>query len=160
MSPQPLLLFTYEADERFHIEAYRLGVEECVGKPIGIPLFVAKTRAWLRQVYQYQHGEAAQTLSANGFYLDPETSMFGTHEERVKLSNLECRLMSVLMVNRGQVVETGLLARRVWSMYSNPDPRMLKNLVYRLRQKVERVSGGRQYIQSVAGTGYLFQTDQ
>ena len=35
LTQQPLLLFTYETDERFHLEAYRLGVEECVAKPIG-----------------------------------------------------------------------------------------------------------------------------
>ena len=160
LTQQPLLLFTYETDERYHIEAYRLGVEECVGKPVGIPLFVAKTRAWLRQVFQYQHEELAQRLIANGFFLDPETNMFGTPEASVKLSNLESRLMSTLMVNRGQVMETGYLARSVWSMYSNPDPRLLKNLVYRLRNKVEYVSNGQQYIQSVAGTGYVFQCEQ
>ena len=156
LTQQPLLLFTYETDERYYIEAYRLGVEECIGKPVGIPLFVAKSRAWLRQVFQYQHEELAQPLTANGFFLDPETNMFGTPEVSVKLSNLESKLMSALMVNRGQVLETGFLARRVWSMYSNPDPRLLKNLVYRLRNKVEHVSGGNQYIQSVVGTGYVF----
>ena len=157
MSQHPLLLFTYETDERFHIEAYRLGVEECISKPIGGPLLVAKTKAWLRQAFQY--GDSVQDLTVDGFRLDPETRIFGTDELSVKLSNLECRLMSILMANRGQVMESRHLARRVWSMYSDPDPQMLKNLVYRLRHKVEPVVGGRQYIESVVGIGYVLRSE-
>ena len=157
MTQQPLLLFTYETDERYHIEAYRLGVEECVVKPIGIPLLVAKTRAWLRQGFQQE--DAVQELAVHSLYLDPETRIFRTLENSVKLSNLECRLLSILMANRGQVMETGLLAKRVWSMYSEPDPRLLKNLVYRLRHKLGPVSDGHEYIESVAGIGYVFRAE-
>lgn len=153
-SHQPLLLFSYESDERFLLEAYRVGVEECVAKPIGIPLFVAKARAWLRQAAQFQM--ASTKLRAGNLFLDPETRIFETPQTQVKLSDLECRLMSVFMANRGQVLETNLLVERVWSMYSEPDPRMLKNLVYRLRNKLDRASNGAEYIQSVTGIGYVF----
>ncbi len=157
MSHQPLLLFTYETDERFHLEAYRLGVEECVKKPISGPLLAAKAQAWLRQAFQ--DDDSVQKLTANGFSLDPETRLFETADDSVKLSHLECRLLSVLIANRGQVMESGLLARRVWSMYPDPDPRLLKNLIYRLRNKIDRVSGGRQYIHSIAGIGYVFRVE-
>ena len=157
MTQQPLLLFTYETDERFHLEAYRLGVEECVAKPIGIPLFVAKTRAWLRQVSQQE--EPKRTLAANGFVLDPESRVLEGADASVKLSNLECRLMAVFMANRGQVIESGLLTRRVWSMYGDPDPKMLKNLVYRLRHKISRVADGHECIESIDGIGYIFRHD-
>ncbi len=157
MTQQPLLLLTDVADERFHIEAYRSGVDECIQKPIGIPLFVAKARAWLRQAGQYQPEDPVQNLNAHGFFLNTETSVLTMSEKSVKLSHLECQLMSVLMANRGQVIETQLLADRVWSMHSNPDPQLLKNLIYRLRQKIDCVSDGRQYIRSVFGIGYIFE---
>lgn len=46
---QPILLLTYETDERHHLKAYETGVEECMAKPIGIPMFLAKAFAWLRR---------------------------------------------------------------------------------------------------------------
>ena len=157
MTQQPLLLFTYETDERFHMEAYRSGVDECVQKPLGVPLFVAKTRAWLRQAGQYQPEDPVQNLNAHGFVLDTETSVLTMSEKSVKLSHLECRLLSVLMANRGQVMGSRLLVDRVWSMHSDPDPKLLKNLVYRLRHKMDCVSDGHQYIRSVSGIGYIFE---
>src|SRR5690348_7437950 len=31
----PMLLLTYEHDERYHLKAYQVGVDECIPKPIG-----------------------------------------------------------------------------------------------------------------------------
>lgn len=157
LSSRPLLLFTYESDERFHLDAYRLGVEECVAKPIGIPLFVAKTRAWLRQVAP--HEDPMRTVTVHGLRLNPESRVLECDNASIKLSNLECRLLFVLMANRGQVVETEALTKRVWSMYGEPDRKMLKNLVYRLRHKIARIAGGRDYIENVEGYGYIFHNE-
>ena len=154
---QPLLLCTYENDERFQLEAYRFGVEEYIKKPIGIPLFVAKVRAWLRQACQ--QADTPQMLTANNFWLDQETRMLSTTDTSVKLSYLECRLMVELMAHRGQVVEADALTQRVWSMYGDQGPQALKNLVYRLRHKIERISGTQECIESVPGIGYMLQRD-
>lgn len=160
MFQQPLLLLTHETNERFHMEAYRRGVVECAKKPIGIPLFVAKAQARLRRAHRYEQPEVVETLTTDGFYLDTEAKIFGTFESSVRLSDLECRLLSILMENRKKVVESDRLVRRVWFMHSDPSPRLLRNLVHRLRHKTERVSDGRQLIWCVAGVGYVFKADQ
>ena len=154
---QPLLLCTYEYDERFQLEAYRFGVEEYIKKPIGIPLFVAKVRAWLRQACQL--ADTPRTLTANNLWLDQETRMLSTTDTSVRLSYLECRLMVELMAHRGQVIEADALTQRVWSMYNEQGPQALKNLVYRLRHKIERISGQQESIESVPGIGYMLQSD-
>lgn len=154
----PLILFTYETDERYHLKAYKLGVDECVTKPIGIPLFLAKTRAWLRRVSRQD--DTAKELAVQGFRLDLTTRMVGTPEGKtVKLSNLECRLMHMLMANYGRILETSLLTDRIWSSSTAPDARMLKNLVYRLRCKLEVTPDHPGYIRSVPGIGYVFSVD-
>jgi DNA-binding response OmpR family regulator len=43
-----ILVFTYEHDERFHLQLYRAGVAECIAKPIGTALALAKIMSWLR----------------------------------------------------------------------------------------------------------------
>ena len=136
-SVQPLLFFTYETDERFHLNAYELGVEECIAKPIGIPLFLAKVHAWL-------HRAAIQNapntiLCVSRFQIDPERRLVTTPDEvTIKLSNLECRLLYVLMANRGRILESQLLVDRIWSEYQDVDSQLVKNLIYRLRRKIDR----------------------
>lgn len=45
----PLMVFTYTRDERLHLRLYGDEVDECVCKPIGTSLFLAKVTAWLRR---------------------------------------------------------------------------------------------------------------
>jgi two-component system alkaline phosphatase synthesis response regulator PhoP len=151
----PLLLFTYETDERYHLKAYDLGIEECVAKPVGIPLLMAKTLAWLNRATL--HKTSTQELQVSGFRIDPERRLLTIAEDTtIKLSNLECRLLFILMANRDRVLESNLLVDHVWFGYVDMDARLIKNLIYRLRRKIELDPRQPRYIQTVAGLGYMF----
>src|SRR5215208_7518688 len=45
----PILLLTSNRADKFLLEAYEAGVDECVLKPIHPSLFEAKLKAWLRR---------------------------------------------------------------------------------------------------------------
>jgi two-component system OmpR family response regulator len=152
---EPILLFTDAADERFHVKAYHMGVDECVKKPIGIPLMVAKILAWHNRAtgHKQQTGE----LQVANFCIDLQHRLLTTPEEKtIRLSSLEARLLFMLMINRNQVLESQLLAERVWLGCTAGDIRLVKNLIYRLRRKIERDPEKPLYIQTVAGLGYMF----
>jgi DNA-binding response OmpR family regulator len=72
----------------------------------------------------------------------------------IKLSTLEFRLLHLLMINRGQVLPSDIIVDRVWGYGGEGDSTLLKNLVYRLRRKIEPDPRQPRYIQTVAGEGY------
>ena len=47
---KPILLLTYENDERHQLRAYEAGIDECVIEPVSFLLFLAKIRVWLQRV--------------------------------------------------------------------------------------------------------------
>lgn len=154
-SLEPILLVTYATDERFHLKAYGMGVEECVVKPIGIPLLVAKTLAWLNRATVRK--TETRELQVADFRIDPQQRLLTTPEHKtIKLSTLESRLLVILMANRNRVLESQLLVERVWFGYEETEIRLLKNLIYRLRRKIELDPEQPRYIQTVAGLGYMF----
>jgi DNA-binding response OmpR family regulator len=156
---QPLLLFTYEADERYHLKAYAMGVEECVSKPIGIPLFLAKVLAWLHRATLRM--APTHELSVSQFRFDLERRLLTTPEDDIiRLSNLESRLLQVLMANRGRTVDPQLLMNRIWLGYHDTDSRLVKNLIYRLRRKIESDPRNPKYILTVEGLGYTFRAGE
>ncbi len=75
----------------------------------------------------------------------------------VKLTNLEFRLLHLLMSHPGQVLGSNLIIDRVWGYTGGGDTVLLKNLVYCLRRKIEPDPSQPRYIQTVAGEGYSFQ---
>lgn len=150
----PLLLMTYERDERYHLTVYSAGVDECITKPIGNPLFLAKIDVWLRRV-QVKRPQAHE-LSVSSFRLDTlRRRLITPQREEIRLTLLESRLVSLFLYNPGQILETEMIISRVWNDFSVGDNTLLKNLVYRIRRKIEPAPSEPQYIQTVLG-GYVF----
>lgn len=150
----PLLLMTYEKDERYHLRAYDAGVDECITKPIGNSLFLAKIEVWLRRMRI--HRPQVHELTASDFRLDTlHRRLTIPGGKQVCLTALENRLLSLFLYYPGQTLENEIIISRVWNDLSTGDNILLKNLIYRLRRKIEPAPGDPQYIQTVYG-GYVF----
>jgi len=57
--------------------------------------------------------------------------------EPVRLTKLELRLLQMLLANAGHTVSTDRLLIQVWGHRNSADRQLLKQLVHRLRQKIE-----------------------
>ena len=75
----------------------------------------------------------------------------------VRLSLLEFRLLRLFLANQGRVLETDFLLSHMVDA-SNGDRRLLTNLIYRLRQKIEQNASDAPYIRRMAGQGYVWDT--
>lgn len=74
--------------------------------------------------------------------------------EAVHLTNLELRLLYYLAGSAGHTVTTEELYQKVWGYTGEVDATMLKNVVYRLRRKIEADPASPKVIQTVTGVGY------
>src|SRR5690606_38419936 len=72
----------------------------------------------------------------------------------VRLTRLEFRLVQLLMVHQGQPVATERLLRHVWGAAAGDDRQLLKQLVHRLRHKLEDDPAEPRWLCTVPGVGY------
>ena len=136
MSDKPILLLTPENDERYQLKAYDAGVDEYLVTPANVLLVTAKIKVWLQRVAAAEH--LSEELSESGFRLNPKThQVFTPDGKAVKLSAHELRLLRLLLANPGRVLPTDFLISRVWSHDARGDKKLLINLVYRLREKID-----------------------
>lgn len=147
----PILLFVPTNNENEMLEAYQAGVDECVVKPISPAIFLAKIQAWTRRSW-------SQPMSSVGtsklrLDLSHRSALTGDGRE-VRLTNLEFRLMHLLMSRPGNIFKADEIMQTVWGM-EKADLALLKNVVYRLRKKLEEETGIMQLIQTRPG-GYSF----
>lgn len=150
----PVLLLTASRSEEFMLEAYDAGVDECLLKPISPSLFNAKIKAWIRRAANIP-ASALDPIHLGSLSLVPsERGLKIGGEKPVRLSNLEFRVLYVLMTRPGSTLTIEELNRRVWGYSSEADNTMLKNVIYRLRRKIEKDPAHPQIIQNVAGVGY------
>ena len=152
----PILLFTSQNDEYYLLEAYKAGLDEVVAQPVSPRLFTAKVRAWLRHVQEVPSA-GMETLQVGELRLDPDHRLlWNMNSSHVRLTHLETRLLYQLMSHPGRVFETPALIERVWGRYGAGDSVLLKNLVYRLRRKIEPDPTNPAYLITEGNLGYKF----
>lgn len=153
----PILLFTPLNDEAHILEAYRAGVDECVPKPVSPALFMVKVKVWLRRSWTVP-AESLEVVQISNFKLDPHSrQVIKSPGKGVRLTNLEFRLLYLLMKNSGRILETEYIVERVWGYHGEGNSHLLKNLVYRLRRKIEPDPSSKPHIHTEHGIGYKFQ---
>ena len=153
LSASPILLFLPSNNESEILEAYQNGVDECVIKPISPAIFLAKIIAWSRRSWS----EPMTPRHTGRLRLDPShRSAVGSNQLEIKLTNLEFRLLHLLMSRPGYVFPAEEIIQTVWG--AEGDVILLKNVVYRLRKKLEEETNEKHFIKTWPG-GYSFLED-
>jgi len=150
----PILLLAPARTDEFVLEAYKAGVDDCLPKPVSPSLFQAKVKVWLRR-FGSVSADVLNPLKVGTLQLFPaERMVFLKNGTAIRLTNLELRLLYYLMNRPGQIVTIEELNQRVWGYTAEVDNTMLKNVVYRLRRKIELDPTNPLIIQTVIGIGY------
>lgn len=93
--------------------------------------------------------------------LDPATrTIVVAGQEPRRLTQLEFRLLFVLMTNRGQVIPTDVIVERVWGYAGQGERDLVRGLVSRLRRKMEPNPDQPRYVETVQGVGYRFMAEE
>ena len=150
----PILLLTPPRSEENIVEAYKAGVDDYLIKPISPSLFNAKAKVWLRRSWSTSI-TTLEPVKCGGMHIFPsERLVMKSNGQAVHITNLELRLLYYLVGHKGQNVTTEELNQRVWGYTGEADNTMLKNVVYRLRRKIEADPANPKIIQTVASGGY------
>ena len=156
VSVTPILLFLPAYHESEILEAYAAGVDEVVIKPISPAIFLAKIMAWMRRSWTVPTAELTQ-VKAGKHRLEPaRRCMINPDGLEIKLTNLEFRLLHLLMSRPGHVFSAEDIIQAIWGGYGNGDQVLLKNVVYRLRRKIEADPSHPMFLQTWQG-GYSFR---
>jgi len=155
----PILLLIHAAGEDQVLDTYHAGVDECILKPIGPGLIVAKVRAWLRRT-RAAKTDVVENVRVNQFtLLVAERKLLIGARAPIKLTNLELRLLHLLMSRSPRAFTHEEITQRVWEDEGDTDYAALKNMVYRLRQKIEADPTQPRYLLTMPGQGYKFVTE-
>jgi len=147
----PIILLTVRDDEEDIIYGLKVGADDYILKPFSPRQLVARVQAVLRRASK---SSDAALLEVGGLALEAgrrKVSVNGS--EPILLTALECRLLEYLMLNAGQILLIQDLIDHVWGP-GGGDRDMLRQLVRRLRSKIEPDPARPGFIETVAGLGY------
>jgi DNA-binding response OmpR family regulator len=152
----PVMMLTARGEEADLVRALDLGADDYLTKPFSPRTLLARVKALLRRAGLESGGAA----TAGPFSLDLEAHQLRVGDAApLKLTRLETRLMQILIANAGQVVSTERLLTHVWGHRGSGDRQLLKQLVHRLRQKIEVDPAAPRFLQTEPGAGYRIVTE-
>jgi DNA-binding response OmpR family regulator len=133
-SQVPVMMLTVRGEEEDLVRALGLGADDYLTKPFSPRTLLARIKALLRRAGV----EGNAPLAAGRVRLDLEehTVSIGAAAP-VRLTRLELRLLQMLLANAGRSVSSERLLVQVWGHRSGGDRQLLKQLVHRLRHKIE-----------------------
>ena len=150
----PIILLTPPRAEEHIVQMYSEGVDDYLIKPVNPSLFNAKVKVWLRRSWSATT-RTLDPVKIGGMHIFPsEKLIIRDNGQPVNLTNLELRLLYYLVSRAGKTVTTEELNQKVWGYTGEVDNTMLKNVVYRLRKKIEVDPSNPLIIQTVTGVGY------
>ncbi len=148
----PVVMLTVRGSEEDQVRGLDLGADDYLSKPFSPRTLLARVRALLRRA---SGGERPQPLAVGDLSIDVEAqSVRVAGAEPVRLTRLEFRLLQLLAANAGVDLPFERLLRHVWGDRISGDRQALKQLVHRLRQKIEAQPAEPRYLLSAAGIGY------
>jgi len=152
----PVMMLTVRGEEEDLVRALGLGADDYLTKPFSPRTLLARIKALMRRAGT----ESAVPLNAGRVALDLEehTVRIGS-APAVRLTKLELRLLQMLLANAGHTVGSERLLTQVWGHRSGGDRQLLKQLVHRLRQKIEKDPSLPQILQTATGAGYKLFVD-
>jgi DNA-binding response OmpR family regulator len=157
-STVPIIMLTALAEDADKVKGLGAGADDYVTKPFSIPELLARVQAVLRRVESFGRSSSQPTgiFEAGSLQVDLQQQRVFVGGQEVKLTPTEYRLLCELVRYPGRVLTLDHLLASVWGAGYEDDERLVRKVIYRLRQKIEATPGTPQYILTRSGIGYLF----
>ena len=145
----PIIMLTAKGSESDRVAGLDLGADDYITKPFSVRELLARVRAVLRRLEE----NASNNYEDDHLTIDFADIRTVCNGRRIKLTNKEFNLLSVLAKSADRVVTRQQLLDSVWGYSYYGDARTLDVHIRRLRQKLEECGD---CIETVVGVGYRF----
>jgi two-component system response regulator RegX3 len=152
----PVIVLAEAPTEAETAGALSAGADLVLAKPVPPKVLAAYSQTVLRRTGGIPPF-ALPVLDVGEVVLNPSarTVKVGQREPQ-RLTQLEFRLLYILMTNRDQVIPSDVIVERVWGYTGTGSRELVRNLVSRLRSKLEPDPGKPRFIHTLSGLGYQF----
>jgi two-component system, OmpR family, response regulator len=141
----PVLILTARDRWSDKVAGFDAGADDYVSKPFHMEEVLARIRALVRR----SAGHASSEISCGPLMLDIKSARVTIDGKAVKLTSLEFRLLSYLMLHKGRVVSRTELVEHLYDQDFDRDSNTIEVFVGRLRKKL-----GVDMLRTIRGLGY------
>jgi len=151
----PILMLTALSQLNDKVNGFNIGVDDYLTKPFEIDELIVRVRALLKRTKQIPKSTAVrELLTYKEITLIPETYSVKINNKVQKLTPIEYDIFNLLFQNHGNMVSGAKLLKEIWGYDPDDNVETIRVHIRHLRSKIDKISNGKQYIETIYGGGY------
>ena len=151
----PIIMLTALSEIQDKGKGFDIGVDDYLVKPFDIEELKMRVKAVLKRSNQLPESMATKELLVlDEITLLPESYSVKIGEKIAKLTPIEFDIFNILFQNHGNMVSSAKLLKDVWGYAPDDDVETIRVHIRHLRAKIDKISKGKKYIETIYGGGY------
>lgn len=151
----PILMLTALSQINDKVNGFNIGVDDYLVKPFEMEELQVRVRALLKRTRQIPQSASTRELQTLGeITLLPETYSVKIGDKTAKLTPIEFDIFNLLFQNHGNMVSSAQLLKDIWGYSPDDDIETIRVHIRHLRTKIDKISNGKKYIETIYGGGY------
>jgi two-component system cell cycle response regulator CtrA len=149
----PVLILSGLADVEDKTKGLGFGADDYMTKPFHKDELVARIHAIVRR----SRGHARSVINTDDLYVYLDRKTVEINSVRVHLTGKEYQMLELLALRKGTTLTKEMFLSQLYGGMDEPEIKIIDVFVCKLRKKLANASGGKQYIETVWGRGYVMR---
>ena len=149
----PILILSGLAAIENKINGLGYGADDYVTKPFHKDELIARIHAIVRR----SKGHAQSVINADDLRINLDLKLVEISGTRVNLTAKEYQMLELLTLRKGMTLTKEMFLSNLYGGMEEPEAKIIDVFICKLRKKLASASGGRDYIETIWGRGYVMR---
>lgn len=155
----PILMLSAKSEDMDKIQGIMTGADDYLTKPFNPLELTVRIKALLRRAYYFSgaNKENKDVIEVGAVLIDKEKHSVTVDGKDIFLTSREFDILYLLANNKGRVYSTEEIFEKVWKEQYYQSNNTVMVHMSRIRDKIEKYTGGEKIIHTVWGVGYKIE---
>jgi two-component system cell cycle response regulator CtrA len=149
----PILVLSGLSGIEDKIKGLGFGADDYMTKPFHKDELVARIHAIVRR----SKGHAQSVIQVGDLAVNLDTKNVEINGQRVHLTGKEYKILELLSLRQGKALSKEQFLNHLYGGTDEPGQKIIDVFICKLRRKLSNASGGRDYIETIWGRGYVLR---
>src|ERR1700730_6265084 len=149
----PTLILSGLAGIEDKVKGFGCGADDYITNPFHKDELVARIHAIVRR----SKGHAQSLVQSGDLVVNLDSKMVEINGARVHLTGKEYQMLELLALRKGMTLTKEMFLNHLYSGMDEPELKIIDVFMCKLRKKLASASGGKNYVETMWGRGYMLR---